>query len=159
MIVAVVALIAALGGTAVGASFITKKKAKNVANNQITKRAPGLSVASANTATTATTADNLADQSQQIRAWARVDENSNVLASKNVNSVVPDGDGRYCFDLPFTPNAAVASLDGANANIAENILTSINDTVACPVGNRDVRIFTGDAGDNTVDQGFFVYIN
>jgi hypothetical protein len=44
MVVAVVALIAALGGSAVGASFITKKKAKNVANNAITQRAPTLKV-------------------------------------------------------------------------------------------------------------------
>jgi hypothetical protein len=156
MIVAVVALIAALGGTAVGASFITKKKAKNVANNQITKRAPGLSVASANTATTA---DNLADQSQQIRAWARVNEAGGVLASKNVTSVVPDGAGRYCFDLPFTPNAAVATLDGANANLNHTILTA-TDTTGCPAGNQDIRVFTGvPGGDDTVNQGFFIYIN
>jgi archaellin len=153
MIVAVVALIAALGGSAIGASFITKKKAKNVANNQITKRAPGLSVASAKTA------DNLADQSQQIRAWARVDEGGGVLASKNVTSVVQDGDGRYCFDLPFAPNAAVATLDGANANLNHTILTA-TDSSPCPAGNQDIRVFTGvPGGDSTVNQGFFVYIN
>ena len=50
MVVAIVALIAALGGTALAGGFITKKKAKTVADKQITKRAPGLSVASAATA-------------------------------------------------------------------------------------------------------------
>jgi hypothetical protein len=71
MVVAIVALIAALGGTAVGAAFVTKKQAKKVAANQVNKLAPGLSVASAksadsantansaNTATTAGSADNI----------------------------------------------------------------------------------------------------
>jgi len=60
MVVALVALIAALGGTAVGATVLSKKKVKKISNNQITKRAPGLSVASAGTANSAknaTTAD------------------------------------------------------------------------------------------------------
>jgi hypothetical protein len=153
MVVAIVALIAALGGTAVAGGFITKKKAKKVADNQITKRAPGLSVASAKTA------DNLADQSLQIRAWARVDENAGVLASKNVTSVVKDGAGRYCIDTPFTPNGVQATLDFSNANLSENVLAEVNDPNLCPAANRDVRIATGDAGDGTVDQGFWVYIN
>jgi hypothetical protein len=59
MVVAVVALIAALGGTAFAGGFITKKKAKNVANNVVTQRAPGLSVASAKTADSATNSDAL----------------------------------------------------------------------------------------------------
>jgi hypothetical protein len=57
MVVAIVALIAALGGTAFAGGFITKKKAKKVANNAITQRAPGLAVASAKTADTANTAN------------------------------------------------------------------------------------------------------
>jgi hypothetical protein len=47
MVVAIVALIAALGGTAIGAGFVTKKKAKKIAANQVNKLAPGLSVAKA----------------------------------------------------------------------------------------------------------------
>ncbi len=57
MVIAMVALLAALGGTAVGAKVLNKKKVKNIANNEITKRAPGLSVASANRANSAATAD------------------------------------------------------------------------------------------------------
>ena len=57
MVVACIALMVALSGTAAGAVFITKKQAKTIAvtqsDNEITKRAPGLSVASANTANTA----------------------------------------------------------------------------------------------------------
>ena len=154
MLVAIAALIVALGGTAVAGGVLNKKKvkkiSKNVADSQITARAPGLAVASAS---------NLADQSQQIRAWARVDEDAGVLASKNVTSVVKDGVGRYCIDTPFTPNGVQATLDFDNANLSENILATVNDSSLCPAGNRDVRIATGDATDGTVDQGFFVYIN
>lgn len=53
MVVAIVALTAALGGTAVAAKTLTKKNVKNISNNQITKREPGLSVASAKTADSA----------------------------------------------------------------------------------------------------------
>jgi hypothetical protein len=156
MVVAIVALIAALGGTAVGAAFVSKKQAKKIAKNQVNKLAPGLSVASAKTADTAS---NLADQSQQIRAWASISAGGSVLASKNVSSVVQDGDGRYCFDLPFTPNAAVATLDGAEANLNHTILTA-TDSAPCPASHQDVRVFTGvPGGDSTVNQGFFIHIN
>lgn len=161
MLVAIAALIVALCGTAVAGGVLNKKKvkkiSKNVADTQITARAPGLAVASAKTADAA---NNLTDQTQQIRAWARVDSDGSVLASKNVTSVVQDGDGRYCFDTPFTPNAAIATLDGDNANLNQQILTAINQNSLCPAGNRDVRVSTGTpGGDGTVDEGFFVYIN
>ena len=58
MVVAVVALIAALTGTAFAGGFITKKKAKKVANSVVTQRAPGLSVARAANAGNATTANS-----------------------------------------------------------------------------------------------------
>jgi hypothetical protein len=56
MIVAIVALIAALGGSAVAGGVLNKKKAKNIANNVVTQRAPGLSVASAKSADSANSA-------------------------------------------------------------------------------------------------------
>ena len=57
MVVAIVALISALGGTAVGAAFVTKKQAKKIAKNQVNKLAPGLSVASAKSADNANNLD------------------------------------------------------------------------------------------------------
>jgi hypothetical protein len=64
MITAVLALVAALGGTALAGVATTakldkkeKKQAKKVATKQINKLAPGLSVASADTATTANSAE------------------------------------------------------------------------------------------------------
>jgi hypothetical protein len=58
LVIAVVALIAALGGTAVAGGAINKKKAKNIANNVVTQRAPGLSVSHANTANSANSASS-----------------------------------------------------------------------------------------------------
>jgi hypothetical protein len=64
LVVAVVALVAALAGTAVASdpvattSAINKKKVKKIANKQIDKRAPDLSVASAESADNAATADS-----------------------------------------------------------------------------------------------------
>jgi hypothetical protein len=59
MVVAIVALIAALGGTAVAGGVLNKKKAKKIANSAITKRAPGLSVAHAKSADSAGSANTL----------------------------------------------------------------------------------------------------
>jgi len=56
MLVAIAALIVALGGTAVAGGVLNKKKVKNISNNQITQRAPGLSVSHATTADSATNA-------------------------------------------------------------------------------------------------------
>ncbi len=60
LIVAVLALVAGLAGTAVAGqgSGVTKKKVKKIATKQINKLAPGLSVANADTATDATNAVN-----------------------------------------------------------------------------------------------------
>jgi hypothetical protein len=84
MIVAIVALIAALGGTAVAGGFITKKKAKNIANNVVTQRAPGLAVGSAKTADSAKNSDALgglgASSFQGRVRWAFVAANGAILA-------------------------------------------------------------------------------
>ncbi|HSD25397.1 MAG TPA: hypothetical protein VLB79_13840 [Solirubrobacterales bacterium] len=73
MIVAIVALIAALGGSAIAGGAINKKKAKNIANNVVTQRAPGLAVASAKSADNATNATHAAAASSADNVlWASV---------------------------------------------------------------------------------------
>jgi hypothetical protein len=68
MIVAIVALIAALGGSAVAGGVLNKKKAKKIANNVVTQRAPGLSVASAKSADSATNATNATNANNATNA-------------------------------------------------------------------------------------------
>jgi hypothetical protein len=78
MVVAIVALIAALGGTAIGAAFVTKKQAKKIAKNQVNKLAPGLSVASAKNADNATNATS-ANSAKNV-FFASVDYNDSTPA-------------------------------------------------------------------------------
>jgi len=71
LLIAIVALIAALAGTAIAAdpvantSALTKKKVKKIVKKQINKLAPGLSVANADNATNAGNAQN-AENSNQL---------------------------------------------------------------------------------------------
>jgi hypothetical protein len=111
MVVAIVALIAALGGTAVAGGALNKKKVKNISNNQITQRAPGLSVKSADNATTATRA-------QGPVGWAHVNTAGTVLAGNNVTTGnVTKATFYYCFQgLSFPVNDAVASPDYWNGS-------------------------------------------
>jgi hypothetical protein len=78
MVVAIVALIAALGGTAIGAAFVTKKQSKKIAKNQVNKLAPGLSVASAKSADNATNATS-ANSAKNV-LFASVDYNDSTPA-------------------------------------------------------------------------------
>jgi hypothetical protein len=91
ILVAVLALVAALAGTAVAGpdastSAITKKKVTKIATKQINKLAPGLSVASADTANTANRANtaNTADTATNAQNAA----NANALSGVGLNSVV-----------------------------------------------------------------------
>jgi hypothetical protein len=66
LVVAVLALVAGVAGTALAADpvakkAVTKKKVKKIAKKQVTKLAPGLHVASADTATTAGEATRASD--------------------------------------------------------------------------------------------------
>ena len=95
MVIAIVALIVALGGTALAGGFITKKKAKKIAANQVNKLAPGLSVAhagaadNATNATNATNANNLGNQAPSAYETAAASNvRSNVLAMTTLNQTV-----------------------------------------------------------------------
>jgi hypothetical protein len=90
MIVAVVALIAAIGGTAVAGGVLNKKKVNKI----ITNRAPGLDVKSAKTAKTADNATSLgglaADQYQQACKPGTI-KGSLVVSQAQVTALPSDG--------------------------------------------------------------------
>jgi hypothetical protein len=89
IVVAVLALVAALAGTAIAGtpattSAINKKKVKKIATKQINKLAPTLSVASADTAgsaDTATTADTAANAQSASNAGALQGKPASAFAS------------------------------------------------------------------------------
>jgi hypothetical protein len=85
MIVAVAALIVALGGTAIAGGVLNKKKVNRIINN----RAPGLSVGSAKHADSAATAEDV--------LWATVSwpalDNISVVAAGQSGTTVTAGSG------------------------------------------------------------------
>lgn len=98
----------------------TKKIAKRQANRQITRRAPGLEVAGAQTAGTADSATN-ADRAASARpfAYAKFKGDATVdpdVPSRNIGSaqISNVGAGLYCVDLPFVPTSAVATAGGGD---------------------------------------------
>jgi hypothetical protein len=126
-VVAVIALTAAFLGTAIAGpdatTSVSKKKTKkiaktqvnklapDIANREITARAPGLSVANAQSATNAENAVVGAP-----RAYAGIAANGTVLpgypAKGIANAQVTNPDtGAYCFDLPFAPVTAAANAE------------------------------------------------
>ena len=134
--ISIVALIVALCGTAIAGGVLNKKKVKkisaNVANGEITKRAPGLSVASAKNADSAKDANNLGGQPASfyapattlrtglINANGTVDAaHSDGVSSANVTSPAP---GIYCFNgLSPAPRSVVASIAGGTAGIQTQV--------------------------------------
>jgi hypothetical protein len=161
MVVAIVALIAALGGTAIAGGVLNKKKVNKI----ITNRAPGLSVASAKNADNAKSAD----VGQSPVAWAHIAGNGDIIASSsNIsqgNEDNPYADGEYCFkglSFPFKSLQATVDGSGAGNNIIAQV--AIPDTLDCNVGTgftgvTQAAVQTNDANANSgfVNAPFFVW--
>jgi hypothetical protein len=129
-VISIVALIVALGGTAIAGGVLNKKKVKtiaaNVANGEITKRAPGLSVASAKDA------DKLGGQPASFYAPATTLRTGLINANGTVDAAHSDGvtsgnvtspaAGIYCFNgLSPAPRSMVASIAGGTAGIQTQV--------------------------------------
>jgi hypothetical protein len=188
IIASVLALVAALAGTAVAGpdastSAVTKKKVKKIAKKQAIKQinalAPGLSVASADTADSANRADtansantaNTASRATQAEsatnavnatnaasaqpaAFAHVNEPGtlDVANSKNAGSVSRVSEGIYCFSgIAFTPRGGQATVD-TTGGVDEYAEFGIGD---CP-GFLQPGVETFDAAGAHSDAPFFV---
>jgi hypothetical protein len=159
IVIAVLALVAAVAGTAVAGgpgatTSVSKKKTKQIAkkqvnklapgiaNQEITERAPGLSVAHADIADTAQTA-----------GFARVATDGSFGSSKGVAGVSHPFNGVYCFDLTFTPEAVVAS--GAFPDVRVP-LTSAPAQASCPAGFQDASVALADTNSAPQNGPFYV---
>jgi hypothetical protein len=116
IIVAIAALVAALGGAAVAQPVankaVTKKKVKKIADKEIAKKAPGLSVAHADTAANA---DAVGGQSLANIAIARSDPTTGAQCDPNSMTFVP------CADVTMTlPHEGRVLLVGTGAQYAFN---------------------------------------
>jgi hypothetical protein len=99
LVMATLALVAAMTGAAVASpggttSKLTKSKVKKIANKQITKAAPGLSVAHANTAGTANTATG----AENANALDGLDSTAfpRIVATETVNRDLGSIPGNAC---------------------------------------------------------------
>jgi hypothetical protein len=115
LVVALLALVVGISGAAIakGGKTVTKKQAKTIAANQITARAPGLSVAHAGTAGTAGKADDAGtvDGQRITRVFAKVPA-SNTLRTIatlgggfRIEASCPSGHSE--FELFFDPPTGV----------------------------------------------------
>jgi hypothetical protein len=120
MVVAIVALIAALGGTAIAGGVLNKKKVKNISNNQITQRASGLSVSSAKSADSANNSNALGGLPLRgLSMWALMNSSGTggVVSSSGGVTATTLGVGRVrvTFPNPVT-NCAINANGGTSAN-------------------------------------------
>jgi hypothetical protein len=167
MVVAIVALIVALGGTAIAGGFITKKKAKKIAANQVNKLAPGLSVASAKNADNATNADT-ATRSAGPVAWAHVSDDGDFLDGNNVaqGNITFVGGTTFttCFHgLSFSPRGVIASTDYWNgtqtfSNYVQVGLASSGGIggTGCPAGTQAFTKARNASNDTASDAAIYI---
>jgi hypothetical protein len=130
MVVAVIAVVLALGGTAVAAlSGKDKKKVRNIADQEITKKAPGLAVASAGTAANA----------------------SNAADAAKLGGVAPSGYQQGAGHTLFGAKSASAPSTG---NALLNIPGIANITMDCAANGVDSTVhITNTSGVNLGDVG------
>lgn len=125
MVVACLALIVGLGGTAVAGGVLTAKKSKKIANTQISKKAPTLSVKSAKTADSATTATTATTAGKADNVfWAKVDYGA-VVTNVTSSSGGISGNGesflgapRLVFPRDMTNCAVTANANNGGGNDA-----------------------------------------
>ena len=135
LVVGLIALVLALGGTAVAgpdafsravSKSQVKKIAKKQANSQITKLAPGLAVASAENANPTAFAHVLADGTLDAA-------NSKGFTQANVTT--GSAPGYYCFDgLSFAPRGGSVTIDWNGGSLDTIGLFGLGGETACPAG-------------------------
>lgn len=166
MVVAIAALIVALGGTAVAGGVLNKKKVNKI----ITNRAPGLSVASAKTADSANTANN-ANNANSLGgapagdftkanqfAYGEISDTGAVKSSppnRNIVSVSNPSTGVYCMQLAFNPTWGEGGATGASSpgTTAQVDIPATN----CPAGT-EATVYVLNATGTFLDDDFTVIL-
>ena len=171
LVIAVLALIAAIAGTAIADPFATKgisakktkKIAKNVANKQITKRAAGLTVGNANSlAGTPASAYGLKPD------WVLVNAAGGVVHQSGGISVTKGSPGVYSVNFPSSlvgrPLSATLNA-GGNDNDGSIVAVPCGGTVgnpsaiACSLNNTNNTALVhayGPGSNNSVDRPFYL---
>jgi hypothetical protein len=167
VVISILALVAGITGAAVAGPTASKsvlnkkekKQVRNIAGSEITKRAPGLAVASAKTADSAKSAD-----SAQPALFAHVGPlgdidtaNSKGITPANMNS---PSVGTYCFLGISGGVRGLQAVVDYNAAIAdETTQVGLGAGPGCPAGTQAfVATFTGNGSGTPTDVGTFVLL-
>jgi hypothetical protein len=155
MVVAIVALIAALGGTAVAGGALNKKKVNNI----ITNRAPGLSVKdSANLGGTAAGSFPKVTQFAygEIGPTGGVKPpSSSAPPNRGILSATNPSTGLYCLDLAFSPTFGTG--DGTGASVNGSVAMVDIPATNCPAGT-DASVYVSNAAGTPTNQSFTVLL-
>lgn len=149
LIVAILALIAALSGTAVAAKFGGSQikrnaiKAKHIRDGAVT----ATDIRDGNV-----TEPKLAFDA---KSYAKVSGPGELTQSRGVVTVSRNVEGRYCFDLAFTANNAVATPDGTTP-LGTTTQTQVPAAPGCVAPFTDATVFTINANDQRANRPFFV---
>jgi hypothetical protein len=167
MVLSIIAVVFSLAGTGV-ASVATisalskkeKKQTRNIADSEITKKAPGLSVANA---------DKLGGQPASAFASSNTLRTALVAANGSVNAAHSDGVSQanvtakgipaavYCFDgLSPAPRSVVASVAGGQATVQTQVQYDPTGGV-CAGSQFDVA--TVDDSNSLFPEAFTVFIH
>lgn len=161
MVISLVALFAALSGTAVAAKVGSNDLKKNAVK---TKNIAGKAVTANKLDKGAVKTNKLADGavgpsklSDEAHAYARVNQpGTAVTQARGVVGVNRNSTGRYCLDLSFVPNTAVASIDFATAAGGATAQTMVPASPACPAPFTDATVFTFGPANNSANNAFYV---
>jgi hypothetical protein len=178
MVVAVLALAAALIGTAVAAPVqislnkkerkqirkIANKVAKKRANRQITRRAPNLSVKAAQTATnadaaqTAANADALAGKTpNDIVMWGFVQSNGTLVRGSSGVGSSQIGTGAYAVNFPRDIDSCAYT---ATNSAGDNVVPATGQIAVAKAsgGTNTVRVATANSAGTGANDQFMIQV-
>ena len=149
MVIAIVALIAALGGTAIAGGVLNKKKVNKI----ITNRAAGLTVNNANNLAGTPAASYVKATSF---AYGEISDTGAVKPSppnRNIESASNPQVGVYCLQLAFSPTWGQGSGTGASSTgtTAQVDIPATN----CPAGT-EATVYVLDEAGSFLDDDFQV---
>jgi CBS domain containing-hemolysin-like protein len=180
ILIAVIALVAALAGSAIADVATTSldkndtKKVKKLAKKQAKKQDKKQdqrnfpvdssqigrgAVSSAKIGDGAVTSAKIADAAKGVPGYALVAANGfvNNDEQRGVVGTNHPETGVYCFDLSFEAQVAVASPEIGPTRIAQSFAPGAG--AACPAGFKDASVEIVDLADTPQDKGFYVLFN
>ena len=165
LILAAIALVVAMAGTAIAqdpVAKITKSKVKSISKKQADKQLKANVAGShVNTADSATNATNAESANPVAYAHFLANGTIDLDGSKGVaqaNMTKGGAPGRYCFKgLSFTPRAGNATVDGGGGTADQYAQIGFpgTDSAFCAAADQAV-VFTYNAAGTLTDAGFYV---